>query len=394
VQIDPIRPPGGGQSAEAAWRDHARPLAAWADRALVHRRDAFGGQYIDRDGNHRRTTRKEVPGLRRLATHFAAAGAEDIVGLHVTAPDETCRWVVADIDAHPDDNADPAANLRLALHIYAKAGGAGLSPLLVDSDGAGGFHVWAVFRDPVPAATAWRLGKWLALDHAEFGFAKPPETFPKKPVLTGKRFGGWVRLPGRHHKRDHWSRVWDGRRWLEGEEAVRAILAIRPTGVDPAGVVPADFDPMPRRTTPTGRARRPRPASSASPTRPRPRDVTLAREALRHLDADYRDDYDAWLRVGLALRQLGEAGRALWHDWSAASPKYVADVLDAKWEGFDAGGGPGQLALGSLFHWAEGRGWERRPARPRGGDGRAPRMRRTRFTIPLASAGVSKPEGG
>ena len=393
MQIDPIRPPGRDQAAEAAWRDHARALAAWADRALVHRRDAFGGHYIDRDGNHKRTTRKEVPDLRRLATHFAAAGPEDIVGLHVTAADETCRWVVADIDAHPDDGADPAANLRFALHVLRLALAAGLAAFLVDSNSAGGYHVWILFDKPAPAAVAWRLGKWLVRDHAAFGLAKVAETFPKKPVLIGKRFGGWVRLPGRHHKRDHWSRAWDGRLWLEGEEAVRAILEVRPTGVDPAGVVPADFDPMPWGTTPTGRTRRPRPASTASPARPRPRGVTLAREALRHLDAGHRD-YDAWLRVGLALRQLGEAGRALWHDWSAASPKYEADVLDAKWEGFDAGGGPGQLALGSLFHWAEERGWERRPARPRGGDGGAPRMRRTRFSIPLARAGVAKPEGG
>src|SRR5262249_34722510 len=33
-----------------------------------------------------------------------------------------------------------------------------------------------------------------------------------------------LRLPGRHHTRDHWSRVWDGARWLDGAEAVDQIL--------------------------------------------------------------------------------------------------------------------------------------------------------------------------
>jgi hypothetical protein len=70
-------------------------------------------------------------------------------------------------------------------------------------------------------------------DHSEFGFPAAPEVFPKQESLSERvQFGNWLRLPGRHHTREHLTRVWDGCDWLEGEEAINAILAI--DGDDPA----------------------------------------------------------------------------------------------------------------------------------------------------------------
>ena len=40
---------------------------------------------------------------------------------------------------------------------------------------------------------------------------------------------------GRHHTRDHWTRVWDGTQWLEDQAAVNAILSV--TG-DPENLIP------------------------------------------------------------------------------------------------------------------------------------------------------------
>jgi hypothetical protein len=45
---------------------------------------------------------------------------------------------------------------------------------------------------------------------------------------------GW-RLLGQHPEYRHFSRVWDGERWLEREEAIEAILAA--TG-DPPKLIP------------------------------------------------------------------------------------------------------------------------------------------------------------
>ena len=82
--------------------------------------------------------------------------------------------------------------------------------------------------------------------------------------------------------------------------------------------------------------------------------------------------------MGLALRQLGEAGRELWHRWSSGSPKYEADVVDAKWDGFAAGAGAGRVTLGTLFHLAKLEGW---PGPRRGR--RGPASRSSRITLSI-----------
>ena len=80
-----------------------------------------------------------------------------------------------------------------------------------------------------------------------------PEVYPKQYRLTGKRCGNWLRWPGKHHKRDAWSRVWDGSRWLEGSPAVDHMLGLR---VADRLYLPPDFDFEQYASTPTKRKRR------------------------------------------------------------------------------------------------------------------------------------------
>jgi hypothetical protein len=62
---------------------------------------------------------------------------------------------------------------------------------------------------------------------ADHGLAQVPNVIPSEPELTPHRpYGSWWRLPGRHHTRAFWTKVWDGQRWLEDREAIEAILAI------------------------------------------------------------------------------------------------------------------------------------------------------------------------
>jgi hypothetical protein len=98
------------------------------------------------------------------------------------------------------------------------------------------------------------------------------------------------------------------------------------------------------------------------------RDARLAHDALQHLDSDFYDDYDRWIQVGMSLRQLGDLGLALWHEWSSQSSKYDAAVLEAKWAGFADPTGitdtifPGRrpyVGLGTLFKLAADNGWKR-----------------------------------
>ena len=107
----------------------------------------------------------------------------------------------------------------------------GFRPLLTDSDGRGGYHLRVLLRTAAPTAQVWIF---LGAD-AGPRQPRPPQTarnLPKQRGVTARNpCGNWLRLPGRHHKRPHWSRVWDGTGWLEGHQAIDFLLALE--GDDP-----------------------------------------------------------------------------------------------------------------------------------------------------------------
>lgn len=357
-----------------AWRASFDELACWAWRHLVNRRDVFGGQYVDDSGAIRRTTRRD--GLTRevLYRHFAAARTEDVIGLHATAPDETCRWLAVDIDAHDGQGACPEANFRHARAILERASRAGLAARLIDSGGGnGGFHLWATFGGPIPMADARRLVLWLVRDWAEHGLARRPDLFPGNDRLTGKRCGNWLRLPGRHHKRDCWARAWSTGReaWLAGGEAVDALLSLRGGPVEVASIVPADFSvarsaaaPNPAKIggpaspSDASGSRRRAPSPPKRPRRARTSEVRLARTALEFYENDDLD-YDDWLAIGMALRNLEdeEAALRLWDDWSETSGKYNPVATDVAWRSLRPADESGGIGLGTLFLRAMEAGW-------------------------------------
>jgi hypothetical protein len=369
-----------------AWTARAPELADWAWQFLVNRRDIHGGQWIDREGVIHRTTRHDELTHDWLVRHFTARETEDVIGLHCVAPDETCRWLGIDIDRHDGQGACPEANLRFARAVRNSACRSGLDVRLLDSSGGrGGFHLWVVFDRPIPMADARRLALWLVRGWAEHGLPKRPDLFPGNDHLTGKLCGTWLRLPGRHHKRDTWASVWSPRRraWRTGDEAIDALLTLRGRPIDVAAIVPADFD-----ATPPGKSAPSRPdrhgvsvpasprvwlASSIStesggPATGSPErhgraghggwDLRLARAALEHYRNDDLD-YDDWLEVGMALRNLDdpEAAFELWDDWSSDSAKYDATLTAAKWESFRPADERGGIGLGSLFLRAMDAGW-------------------------------------
>lgn len=73
------------------------------------------------------------------------------------------------------------------------------------------------------------------------------------------------------------------------------------------------------------------------------------REQLSRLGNWRSDDYDEWVRVGMALSQLGDHGLQLWHQFSARSGKYNPIDLDRKWHSFKPGNG---ITIASLSYWA------------------------------------------
>jgi hypothetical protein len=189
----------------------------------------------------------------RLWLQFAATRPECVIGLHSTSPDNASLAGAVDVDHHGPTSTTPAANLAGALAWHNRLRALGLLPLLTDSNGAGGYHLRVLFREMVPTPRVYGLMRWLTRDHRTHGLAQPPEVFPKQASIEPGRFGNWLRLPGRHHSREHWSRVWNGATWLSGEAAVNYILSLR--GDDPR-LIPAAAEAQPLR---------PRPAPIAPP---------------------------------------------------------------------------------------------------------------------------------
>jgi len=79
-------------------------------------------------------------------------------------------------------------------------------------------------------------------------------------------------------------------------------------------------------------------------------DIADATRWLAMLSIDRCESYDSWLKVGMALSELGEVGLALWDNWSKSSEKYVVGACKSKWFTIAPGDG---ITLASLRHWAE-----------------------------------------
>jgi hypothetical protein len=95
-------------------------------------------------------------------------------------------------------------------------------------------------------------------------------------------------------------------------------------------------------------------------------DRELALLALAALKSARFDDYDSWLKIGMALHAV-DPSATMCGEWDRASrcipDKYEEGVCAEKWATFSVGGGVG---LGTLIQWAEEDGWQppwaKRPA--------------------------------
>lgn len=213
-----------------AWRDRAKELAQWVWDHLVNRTDVWGGYFSSGPTTHppRANRGKIVLTQSLIERHFRGTLTQQIVGLHSTAQNNTSISGAVDLDNHDDSPAIGAVNLAAALTWYNRLRALGFNPLLTDSNGAGGYHLRVIMGSPAPTPAMFAFLQSLITDWKELGLPAAPETFPKQATIgSATRVGcNWLRIPGRHHKREHYSRVWDGARWLDGAEAVAYILAV------------------------------------------------------------------------------------------------------------------------------------------------------------------------
>ncbi len=82
--------------------------------------------------------------------------------------------------------------------------------------------------------------------------------------------------------------------------------------------------------------------------------------ALEVVDPEICEDYDTWLKIGMALHHEGSTNgnpdfsdgmRELFHAWSRSSDKYEEEVTENKWASF--GDRDNNITINTLFHYAQ-----------------------------------------
>ena len=237
------------------WRERADELAPWAMSHMVNRTDVWGrylakrqrkGEFGSRNNAITAPFREErgkvflnVPSLEK---HFKTRDAGGVLGLHSTSADLTSRWLAIDIDLHDEDDlsVSPQGNFVAAQSWRDKLVELGCDPLLLDSNGKGGFHLLVVFAQPIATKSVHAFGKRLVEDYEQRGLDRAPEVFPGSPKWD--HYGDWLRLFGRHHTRDFFTRVWNDEPWaeepwLEGHDAIDRILRTQPMTLEQAAAV-------------------------------------------------------------------------------------------------------------------------------------------------------------
>lgn len=241
------------------WQNHAPALADWAMRRLVNRKDVWG-QYAPLSEKEKRTSKRsykamtlpqkalrnrgDMVTIEKLQRHFSARRVNHIIGLHCRTRDGFSRWFGIDIDLHDPDIPNYEEALRrnesCAIAWWEKLQALGQDPMLFDTNGGGGYHIWTLFDQAVPTEDVWAFSQEIIRDWKEQGLDDVPEVYPKSnglerndPKTGEEKLGAWFRLPGRHHTRQHFHRLWSGepwldKPWLEGEAAIEVMLDNQP----------------------------------------------------------------------------------------------------------------------------------------------------------------------
>jgi len=249
------------------WHERSAELADWVLAHLVNRTDVWG-RYVKRRGEadeagtrvvtapFREERGKVFLDAESLRKHFKVRSGSGVLGVHSASADQTSRWFAIDIDLHDEEDLSVTreGNFSAGQAWWRVLREQGFDPLLLDSNGIGGFHLLVLFAQPMAAQSVNEFGRRLVADFLKRGLSAAPEVFPGEPCWD--HYGHWLRLPGRHHARAHYTRVWNDepwmdRPWLEGHEAIDRLLGMRPADLELAaqhGIHPArrtvclDFD--------------------------------------------------------------------------------------------------------------------------------------------------------
>jgi len=207
--------------------------------------------------------------------------------------------------------------------------------IAVDFDGTGAVamfkQVYGRIWSDLPPTVAWSSG---VINRRQMAFRVAPDLWPH---LRGRRV--WHNDAGRIvlelRGTGHQSVIagahpdTEGYRWIDGRCPADLQVADAPDWL---------LWPMLKAATEPAAAEH-QPASDA--------DVPRAQELLKHIPP--LDDYDRWLRVGMALHSVSAGLLSDWVDWSKGCSNFNEDECMAKWQSFKSSG----TTIGTLHYLAD-----------------------------------------
>ncbi|WP_170447346.1 DUF5906 domain-containing protein [Ruegeria arenilitoris] len=313
--------------------------------AFVHSIASLGNKKNHAIYNHKAKA-KYQPREADITTEVVKAHltGEQPIGCYFVFGD-TCQVAVIDFDDH-DNSMNWGQMVTLVKPIKKKLTDTGLQPLCCRSGGGAGLHIWLVWPTPQPAnlmkVFLRELVASCGFKHGTKGVLKREvEVFPKNDRVGEGGLGNLVALPFARESvpldADLQPMDWDGFTPPKIEDLYNPDIS---TIYDPPAAKP--------RKAPT-----PKLPVAALSSEVLPGDENEVRAALKHVDAD---DYDIWIKFGLAIKNsLGATSFEIWDEWAKTSAKYDGYENSVEvWDGLEP---DGSLTIGTVFQYAKDLGW-------------------------------------
>jgi hypothetical protein len=200
-----------------AWRAAADRLTQWTVVRMVIHPEVYGS--YERPFTIRR--------------HFCHEWPVHDIWLRPVSPQGMSKWFVITVNHQCDDAAQKAVvNWQAAAGWYEELQRRGFTPLMLDSNGGEDIELLVLLAEEIPTSQVMGFVHGLVSDYQARGLAQAPEFMPDQADIDSDRNRKGWRVLGEHPGHWHFTRVWDGERWLEREEAIEAILSV--TGDSPA----------------------------------------------------------------------------------------------------------------------------------------------------------------
>ena len=193
-----------------AWQAAADRLTEWIERRMVVHPGVYGSY--------------DPPFTIRR--HFRHEWQTHTIWLRPVSPQGTSEWFVIAVNHQCDDARQKAVvNWQAASGWYEELQRRGFTPLMLDSNGGEDIELLVLLTEEIPSSRVMEFVRRLVSDYAARGLAQAPEFMPNQADIAGDYSRKGWRVFGQDESYRYCTRVWNGERWLEREEAIEAILA-------------------------------------------------------------------------------------------------------------------------------------------------------------------------